>query len=89
MNSNPVAHRTLIIRSQAEYSAVTQSVSFRCILETPSTGQRQGFTDLEALLTALCTELMGFQKGIIPPNQQNLKSPAVTGSTSATPDPGS
>lgn len=67
MNSNPVAHRTLIIRCQAEYSAVTQAVIFRCILETPSTGQRQGFTDLDALLTALWTELTEFQKGIIPP----------------------
>ena len=67
MNSNPVAHRTLIIRSQAEYSAVTQSIIFRCILETPAIGQRQGFTDLEALLTALRAELMEFQSQVIPP----------------------
>lgn len=72
MKINPVAHCTLIIRSQAEYSAVTQSVSVRCILETPSTGQRQGFTNLEAVLTALCAELTEFQSQVIRPNQQNL-----------------
>lgn len=80
MKINPVAYYTLIIRSQAEYSAGTQSVIFRCLLESPSTNQRQGFTDLEALLTALCAELTEFQSRLIPPNEQNLKIPAVTGS---------
>lgn len=66
MKANSTLYRNLIIRSQVEYNASTQTVIFRCILETPSLGQRQGFTDLEALLTALRTELTEFQSQIIP-----------------------
>ena len=70
MKPNPVIHRNLIIRSQIEYSMATQAVSVRCMLETPATGQRHGFTDVEALLAALRTELLELQNQIIPPDQE-------------------
>jgi hypothetical protein len=87
MNSNPVANCTLIIRSQVEYSAATQTVVLRCLLEKTATGQRRGFTDVDALLTALRAELIELQSRIIPPDQQNLKKPAGSGSTRDAPGP--
>ena len=68
MKANLVMYSTLIIRSQVEYSS-TQSVILRCVLEMPATGQRHGFTDLDALLDALRAELMEFQHRIIPPDE--------------------
>ena len=68
MKVNPVMYNTLIIRSQIEYST-TQSVILRCVLETPATGQRRGFTDLDALLFALRTELTELQIQITPPEK--------------------
>jgi hypothetical protein len=70
MKANSTRYRNFIIRSQVEYSAATQAVTFRCILETPSTGQRHGFTDLEALLTTLRAELTAFQNQIIPLDEE-------------------
>lgn len=67
MKVNPVLNYTLIIRSQVEYSAATQCAVLRCILETPATGQRRGFSDAEALLTALRAELIELQKQMTPP----------------------
>ena len=60
----------LIIRSQLEYSAATQAVIVRCMLEMPSTGQRQGFTEVEALLDALRAELTAMQNQIIPTEEE-------------------
>lgn len=71
MNANPVIYCTLIIRSQSEYSVSTQTVITRCIVETPATGQRRGFTDIEALLAALRVELLEMQNKIIPSDQEN------------------
>lgn len=65
MKSNPVVYCNLIVRSQIEYSTATQAVIVRCILETPATGQRHGFTDVEALLAALRVELMTIQNQIV------------------------
>jgi hypothetical protein len=87
MNINPVANCILIIRSQAEYSAATQTVVLRCLLEKTATGQRRGFTDVDALLTALRAELMEIQNQIIPPDQQNPKNPAGPGDTPDAPGP--
>ena len=70
MKVNSVIHCNLIIRSQIEYSTVTQTVSMRCILESPTTGQRSGFTDVDALLTGLRAELLKMQSQIIPPSQE-------------------
>lgn len=70
MQINPVANCTLIIRSQAEYSAATQAVILRCILESPATGHRHGFTDLAALLAAIQTELTEIQNHILPPGEE-------------------
>lgn len=70
MKPNSVIHCNLIIRSQIEYSTTTQAVIVRYILETPATGQRHGFTDVEALLVALRTELLGLQNQMIPLNQE-------------------
>ena len=70
MKPNPVIHCNLIIRSQIEYSTAAQAVIVRCILETPATGQRHGFTDVEALLVVVRAELMGLQNQIIPPEQE-------------------
>lgn len=69
MKVSPVLNYTLIIRSQVEYSAATQRAVLRCILETPATGQRRGFSDVEALLTALRAELIELQKLMTPPVQ--------------------
>jgi len=70
MKSNPVVYCNLIVRSQIEYSMATQAVIVRCILETPATGQRHGFTDVEALLAALRVELMTIQNQIVPASQE-------------------
>ena len=67
MKVNPVRNCTLVIRSQAEFSAATQTVIMRCILELPATGQRRGFSDVDALLTALRAELTDMQRKIVPP----------------------
>jgi len=67
MKSNSVHYCNLIIRSQLEYSAADQAVIVRCILELPSTGQRRGFTDVEALLDALRVELTEMQNQITSP----------------------
>lgn len=75
MNINPVTTCTLIIRSQVEYSIAAQEVIVRCILEKSATGQRRGFSNVEALLTALRAELMELQSQMIPPEQKNLKKP--------------
>lgn len=66
MHINPVANCTLIIRSQAEYSAATRTVIVRCILESSVTGRRHGFTDLTTLLTAIQRELTTMQSQILP-----------------------
>lgn len=50
MATNSVINSTLIVRSQAEYSPATQTLSVRFILEMPATGQHRGFADVEALL---------------------------------------
>jgi len=78
MNSNPVINCTLIIRSQAEYSVTTQTVVLRCLLEESATGQRRGFTDVEALLTALRAELLDLQTRIIPSGREDPESLAKT-----------
>ena len=65
MTDNSVINRTHIIRSQAEYSAASQTTSYRCILETPATGQRQGFADVESLLSALRAEFIEMHNQII------------------------
>ncbi|CAN5817453.1 hypothetical protein BH10CHL1_BH10CHL1_26970 [soil metagenome] len=70
MNPNPIIHCTFIIRGQIEYSLATQTVSLRCLLEMPITGQRRGFTDMKVLLAALQAELMALQKQIIPLDQE-------------------
>lgn len=70
MKANSVIYHNLIIRSQAEYSADTQSVILRCVLEAPATGQRYGFIDLDALLAALRAELTALQNQIIPPDEE-------------------
>ncbi len=73
MKPNPVIYRTLIVRNQIEYSEATQTVITRCVLEIPSTGQHQGFTDVEAMLAALGAELRLIQNQIIPPGKQEGK----------------
>jgi hypothetical protein len=70
MKVNPVIHHTLIIRNQIEYSTTTQTVVMRCLLETPATGQRDGFTDVDALLAALRIQLLEMQNQMIPPEQK-------------------
>lgn len=57
MSVNPVRNYTFIIRSQAEYSELSQSMSVRHILEIPTTGKHLGFVDAEALLATLRKEL--------------------------------
>lgn len=74
MNSNRVVNCMFVLRSEAEYSVATQRVILRCVLEVPATGQRQGYTEVEALLTALRTELLTIQAQMIPPNQATGKT---------------
>ena len=75
-----------IIRSQVEYSGVTQTVILRCLLEKAATGQRRGFADVDALLIALRAELMDLQSQILPPDAPNPKNAADTGNTTVAPD---
>ena len=73
MTTNPTINCILIIRSQAEYSPASQMMCVRYILEIPATGQRRGFTDMEALLKALRIELVETHRQIIPAEQQEGK----------------
>ena len=58
---NPIGHCTLVLRVQAEYSVAAQTVTLRCRLETPSTGQHRGFSDIHALLAAIEADLLAIQ----------------------------
>jgi hypothetical protein len=49
-------------------------VILRCILETPVTGQRRGFTDVDALLAAIRADLLNMQEQMIPPDPESGKS---------------
>ena len=73
MTHNPVNHCVLIIRSQAEYSVISQTLRVHYILEAPATGQHRGFADMEALLSALRDEMMETHHQIIPSEQQEGK----------------
>lgn len=86
MNTNLVANCTLIIRSQVEYSATTQTVVMRCLLETAATGQRRGFTNVDDLLIALRAELMELQSQILSLDSPNPENAARAGDTLAVPD---
>lgn len=66
MKVNPVIYCTFIIRSQAEYSALTQSVNLRCILQWSATGQQQGFSDVDTLLAVLRAALLTLQAQTLP-----------------------
>ncbi len=66
MDINSVTNRTLIIRSQAEYSTSAQTMIVRYILETPGSAKRRGFAGVESLLAALEAELTELQNQIIP-----------------------
>ena len=70
MGVNSVLNCTHIIRSQVEYSESTGSVILRCVLETPATGERRGFTDVGAMMEALQNELLDIQNQIMPPHQE-------------------
>lgn len=70
MKVNPVINSMFILRSQAEYSTTAEMVVLRYILERPATGQRCGFTDIDALLAALRSELLAVKKQIISPAQE-------------------
>ena len=74
MKAKSVFNATFIIRGQVEYSPAKQAAVLRCILEKPATGQRCGFTDLEALLVMLRAELLDLQAQIIPLDQENENS---------------
>jgi hypothetical protein len=73
MRANPVVYCSFIVRVQSEYSVAAQTVITRCLLETPANGERCGFTDIDALLAALRTELMVMQGRIISCQQENQK----------------
>lgn len=77
MKVDQVRNCTLIIRSQVEYSAATQRAVLRCILETPATGQRRGFSDMEALLTALRAELLTLQNQLMPAEEEEAEQGAA------------
>ena len=62
---NPVGHYTLVLRVQAEYNVAAQTVTLRCRLETPTTGQHRGFADLHALLAAIEADLLAMQQRLI------------------------
>lgn len=65
MKVNLVSNCTHIIRTQVEYSAAAHTVVLRCILERPASGQRRGFTDVDALMDALRAELTDIQDQIV------------------------
>ena len=67
---NPVGHCTLVLRVQAEYSIAAQTVTLRCRLEAPSTGQHRGFSDLHALLAAIEADLLDMQQRLIVGEQE-------------------
>ena len=68
---NPVGHYTLVLRVQAEYSIAAQTVTLRCRLETPATGQHRGFTELPALLAAIEADLLAIQNHLRASGQEH------------------
>lgn len=74
MRINPVSNCILIIRSQAEYSPATETLSVRFVLEVPAKGQHYGFVDVEALLKALKIELVETHQQIIPADHKESKT---------------
>ncbi len=67
---NPVGNYTFIIRCQAEYSAATRTVTLRCILEMPATGQHRSFSDMHALLAAIEADLLSMQSRLLLSEQE-------------------
>jgi hypothetical protein len=67
---NPVGHCTLVLRVQAEYSIAAETVTLRCRLETPATGQHRGFSDLPALLAAIEADLLAMQQRLLVTDQE-------------------
>lgn len=72
MNVTPVRNTTYIVRCQVEYSAATQAVVLRCILENLTTARRCTFTDLEAVLVMLRAELTDLQAQMITLEQEYM-----------------
>jgi len=73
MKANPVMHCTLIIRGQIEYSLAAQEMILRYMVATPANGQRHGFTDIDALLAAVRSELLDIQNQMLPLDQEKGK----------------
>ena len=71
MSKTPLINGIFIIRTQAEYSPITKSMSVRCVLEMPMTGQHLMFVDVETLLTALSAEITEIHQQIIPKQKED------------------
>lgn len=65
MYVNLVSNCTHIIRNQVEYNEGTQEMTLHSILEIPATGERLGFTTIDALMDALHTEFTNMQTQIV------------------------
>lgn len=74
MKSNSVDFHNFIIRSQIEYSPASRATALRCILEISATGERRGFTDIEALLACLRGELTTAQNQAQPSEEEESES---------------
>lgn len=73
MSDTPLKNGIFIIRTQAEYSPITKTVSVRAVLEMPMTGQQIMCVDVETLLKMLKAEILETHKQIIP-KQKEAKS---------------
>ena len=58
---------------QAEHSTISQTMSIRYVLEIPSSGERRGFAELEALISALRIELTKINEPIVALEQEEEK----------------
>lgn len=67
---NPVGNCTLVVRVQVEYNVAAQTVTLRCRLEAPATGQHRGFSELPALLAAIEADLLALQQRLIGAEQE-------------------
>lgn len=75
MKSNAVDFHNFIIRSQIEYSAAGRTTAVRCILETSATGERRGFTDIDALLACLREEMIAARNHARPIGEEERENP--------------
>ena len=58
-----LVYRTYIVRAWLETESDDGKRAWRLVIETPSTGERRGFSSSEAFIEALCQRLLADDAG--------------------------